>query len=142
MRDLEQSVRAHREKAAQELVRLEAQVEALKSLIKVLDDLVERPSEVRMAEPRAKKGKTPTGEINDLIMAACISSDWKTADELVSEVPGLRSRSKSNISTRCRLLWLNGHLDRRDRCAFRGPEGPNRVLVRKEYEYKVRVEEN
>lgn len=140
MIDLEQKIRMHREEALQELHRLEAQVEALKHLVKVLDGLLKNHSEAladaSKPSPPRKAAPPPRGEINTLVMAACV--DWKTPNDLVAEVEGLKDRSKSNISTRCRILWLNGHLDRRDRRAFQKAYAPNGKLIQKEYEYKVR----
>lgn len=138
--NLEQKIRVQREQAVRELERLEGEAAALRNLVKVLDGLLKHHSEAledaSKPRPPRKVAPPPRGEINTLVMAACV--DWKTPNDLVAEVEGLKDRAKSNISTRCRLLWLNGHLDRRDRRAFQKAFAPNGKLIHKEYEYKVR----
>jgi len=132
-RTMKQKLIGCKDGAAKEIERLLARMEELRALIIMVDGILEGEKPLE-DDPRAHlRASRGSGRINDLLLAACV--DWKTINELMEVVPELQGRHPAGISTRCRLLWLGGLLERRS--AVPCPPGRYPRKGRAGYTYKT-----
>jgi len=127
LESLDDKTRRYRDETLQELEALELRVAVLRGVIKTLDDILTPSKETDAPFGENSEKPAPRGT-DQKIFTACQS--WKTVRQL-SDLQKFGNLSKSNISTRCRDLWVRGCLERRQVAL-----PPHNPLNHQEYEYR------